>query len=125
MLYFGRGMDYMLIQDYTNALEDINKTISLKPDMAIAYFARAVIRSKEMEVDAMAQQKDGLKGGDSPLKIKLPSRNEKFTGQNVPKVPEVSKEIIGYDAISRITRKYSGSIPTFSMPITIVPKFLR
>jgi tetratricopeptide (TPR) repeat protein len=99
MLYFGRGMDYMLIQDYTNALEDINKTISLKPDMTIAYFARAVIRSKEMEVDAMAQQKDGLKGGDSPLKIKLPSRNEKFTGQNVPKVPEVSKEIIGYDAI--------------------------
>ena len=33
--------------DYTNALEDINKTISLKPDMTIAYFARAVSAAKK------------------------------------------------------------------------------
>jgi tetratricopeptide (TPR) repeat protein len=113
MLYFGRGMDYMLVQDYANALQDINTTISLKPDMTIAYFARAVIRSKQMEVDAMAQQQDGLKGGDSPLKIKLPSRNEKFTGQNLPKVPEVSKEIIGYDAILKDYEKILQIDPDF------------
>ncbi len=113
MLYFGRGMDYMLVQDYANALQDINTTISLKPDMTIAYFARAVIRSKQMEVDAMAQQPDGFKGGDSPLKIKLPSRNEKFTGQTLPKVPEVSKEIIGYDAILKDYEKILQLIPDF------------
>jgi RNA polymerase sigma factor (sigma-70 family) len=113
MLYFGRGLDYMLVQDYANALQDINTTISLKPDMTIAYFARAVIRSKQMEVDAMAQQQDGLKGGDSPLKIKLPSRNEKFTGQNLPKVPEVSKEIIGYDAILKDYEKILQLDPDF------------
>jgi tetratricopeptide (TPR) repeat protein len=47
------------------------------------------------------------------LKIKLPSRHEKFTGQNLPKVPEVSKEIIGYDAILKDYEKILQLDPDF------------
>ena len=51
-LYFGRGVDHMLIQDYENALKDMDKAIELNPDLLVAYFARAVIRTKQLEYDA-------------------------------------------------------------------------
>ncbi len=113
-LYFGRGMDYMLVQDYANALQDINKTIELKPDMMMAYFARAVARTKQLEFDPDAPQQDQLQTGDSPLGVNLPSRDAKFAAQNnLPKIPEVSKRKIEYDAILKDYEKILRMNPDF------------
>lgn len=45
-LYFYRGIEYALVQDYSSAIEDLNRAIALKTDFALAYFARANIRYK-------------------------------------------------------------------------------
>lgn len=50
-LYFGRAMDYVLVQDYENALSDLNQAIAIKKDFMLAYFARAITRSKQVEFD--------------------------------------------------------------------------
>lgn len=49
---FGRGIDFMLVQDYENALKDMDRAIELKPDLLLAYFARATIRTKQIEYES-------------------------------------------------------------------------
>lgn len=38
ILYFARGTDYMLLQDYASAIEDFNRSIMLDPSFVLAYF---------------------------------------------------------------------------------------
>ncbi len=52
-LFFGRGIDFILLQDYENALKDFNKVIELNPKNTNAYFVRAVILTKQAELDPM------------------------------------------------------------------------
>ncbi|GHT26575.1 hypothetical protein FACS189432_01250 [Bacteroidia bacterium] len=49
--YFGRAMDFMVLQDLTEAIDDFSKVISLNPDFLMAYFNRAVVRLKQMEIE--------------------------------------------------------------------------
>jgi Tfp pilus assembly protein PilF len=95
-MYFGRGMDFMLVQDYENALKDMNRVIELNPNMIVAHFARAVIRSKQLEYDSM--------------QLKDPVLMDADTGINFPelggmagktKLPEISTKSIEYEAILR------------------------
>ena len=92
-LYFGRAMDFMLVQDYENALNDLNKVLSINPDMLLARFARAVVRSKQMEYDR-------LQG--NPLRMDANSETDipelKKIGGAV-KLPEVSTRSIEYEDI--------------------------
>lgn len=48
-LYFYRALEYALVQDFTNAIEDLNRAILLRGDFALAYFMRANIRNKYTE----------------------------------------------------------------------------
>ena len=45
--YFGRGMDFMLVQDFAEALKDFDRVIELDPQFTMAYFNRAVVRYKQ------------------------------------------------------------------------------
>lgn len=45
-LYFYRALEYALVQDFTNAIEDLNHAILLRGDFTLAYFMRANIRYK-------------------------------------------------------------------------------
>lgn len=47
--YFGRAIDYMLVQDFQEAISDYDKAIAIDPSFTMAYFNRAVVRYKQME----------------------------------------------------------------------------
>lgn len=49
--YFGRALDYMVLQDLTESIDDFTKVINLNPDFYLAYFNRAVVRYKQMELE--------------------------------------------------------------------------
>ncbi|MCC8146598.1 MAG: tetratricopeptide repeat protein [Bacteroidales bacterium] len=49
--YFGRGLDFMVLQDLSEAIEDFGKVINLDPNFVLAYFNRAVVRYKQMEIN--------------------------------------------------------------------------
>ena len=51
MLRFLRAIDYYLVQDLYNAIDDINEAIALKDDFSAAYFMRAVINCKRLEYE--------------------------------------------------------------------------
>lgn len=46
--YFGRGLSYMLVKNYTAAIDDFSKSVELSPHFTLAYFARANARYFEM-----------------------------------------------------------------------------
>ena len=92
-LYFGRAMDFMLVQDYENALKDLKQVISLKPDMLLAHFARAIIRSKQMEYNRL-QREPGVM--DTGTGLNLPELGN-IAGK--PRMPEISTKSIEYDEI--------------------------
>lgn len=48
--YFARAMEFAIVQDYTSAIEDLNKALALRPRFAIALFCRANWRYKYLEV---------------------------------------------------------------------------
>jgi len=49
--YFGRSLDFMLVQDYQSAIEDLNQVLYRKDNFILAYFNRAVIRFRQLEVN--------------------------------------------------------------------------
>lgn len=46
--YFGRGMDYLTIRNYSAAIKDFTKAIEEIPDFTIAYLMRAIARRNEL-----------------------------------------------------------------------------
>ena len=67
--FFGRSLDFMLVQDYQNAISDLNEVLMRKDNFILAYFNRAVMRFRQLEID----EKSGAigarnVGGDEELK---------------------------------------------------------
>ncbi len=56
--FFGRSLDFMLVQDYQSAINDLNEVLLRKDNFILAYFNRAVLRFRQLEVD----EKAGLAG---------------------------------------------------------------
>lgn len=96
-LYFGRGMDFMLIQDYENALKDIRRAVDLDPNLLLAHFAWAVIRTKQVEYDRLQSEPIMM---DKNMGIDLPVPAGKGIGSK-PKLPEISVKSIEYEEILR------------------------
>lgn len=46
---FTRALDFYLVQDFNNAIRDLDETIRQSPDFFPAYFMRALIRYKQLE----------------------------------------------------------------------------
>lgn len=49
VLYLVRGMDYAMVQDFDNAMEDFTKAIVYGVDEGMVYFMRAMVRYKSWE----------------------------------------------------------------------------
>ena len=47
--FFGRAIDFMLLQDFDNALADLDRVVALSPDFMFAYFLRAYVRCKQID----------------------------------------------------------------------------
>jgi len=67
--YFGRSLDFMLVQDYQSAINDLNDVLLRKDNFILAYFNRAVLRFRQLEID----EKSGLanvRGGNGDEDLK-------------------------------------------------------
>jgi tetratricopeptide (TPR) repeat protein len=58
--YFGRGIDFMLVQDFAEAIKNFDQAIQITPSYILAYFNRAVVRYKQMEYELAHSAQDEL-----------------------------------------------------------------
>ena len=55
-LYFSRAMEFAMLHDFVGAISDLDRTIALRPDFALAYFMRANIRHRQLEYENIAAE---------------------------------------------------------------------
>jgi tetratricopeptide (TPR) repeat protein len=58
--YFGQGIDFMLVQDFTEAIKNFDQAILIDPSYILAYFNRAAVRYKQMEYEQSNSAQDDL-----------------------------------------------------------------
>lgn len=67
--YFGRSLDFLLVQDYQNAISDLNQVLMRKDNFILAYFNRAVVRFRQIEISERAGVINAnVKSGEEELK---------------------------------------------------------
>lgn len=67
--FFGRSLDFMLVQDYQNAIADLNQVLMRKDNFILAYFNRAVVRFRQLEISERAGiVSANVKTGEEELK---------------------------------------------------------
>lgn len=66
--YFGRSLDYQLVQDYQNAIQDLTEVLLRKDNFLLAYFNRAVLRFRQLEIDERSTAAAVRNSGDDELK---------------------------------------------------------
>lgn len=144
-LHFGRGMDFMLVQDYENALNDINRAIALAPDFLQPYFVRAVILSKQLELDPTLSVE--TKAAESVVPPATGDKLPEMPAIAKAKLPEISTKSFRYDDILKdyeavlridpefifayynmaeiysLEKDYRAAIDTYSKAIKIEPQF--
>ncbi len=109
-LFFGRAMDFMLVQDYENALKDLAEVISLKTDMPACHFARATVRSKQMEYERLQNDPRAMTPGTGM------NLNELSNIAGKPRLPEISTRSIDYEEILKEYEKIIRINPILFMP---------
>ena len=144
-LYFGRGIDFMLIQDYALAIEDFEKVIDNDPQFSLAHFARALARTKQIESNPEVQEERTRLAEAN--RMKLPVGRDKALPDGKSVVPEVSKKTLEYDAVLKdyervinlnpdfiyayynraeilsIQKDYRGAISDYTEAIKLEPQF--
>lgn len=106
-LYFSRGIDFMLVQDYENALKDMNRTLELAPDLLLAHFAKAVIRTRQVEY-AHLPDEAGLTDRETDLPVSDLSQIGAKT-----KLPEISTKTVEYEEILKVYEEIIRLNPGF------------
>ena len=69
-VYFNRSLEFAMVQDFSSAIEDLNKAIALRPDFMLAYFCRANIRYKLVDYTKNAVDVAAKNSADEKPKIK-------------------------------------------------------
>jgi len=83
----------MVLQDLTEAMQDFDKAIDLNPNLSVAYFNRAVVRYKQLEINNYTQEDKGTL--DMSLSIQTGKKNPaqgQFTNPNEPVNPPAEKD---------------------------------
>ena len=88
--YFSRAIDFMLVQDFTEAIKDFTRVIEIDPSYTLAYFNRAVVRYKQMKYK-MAQRNNTADDLSSvSMSMNISTRNKKPSP--VPSMSSMLKE---------------------------------
>ena len=73
--YFGRALDFNVLQDLSEAMDDLDRVIQLNPNFFMAYFDRAVIRYKMMQLDVYEEENVNTRQDIMNLSLNLQSNN--------------------------------------------------
>jgi tetratricopeptide (TPR) repeat protein len=136
-LYFGRSLDYFLVQDLNNALLDVGKAIEHNPAFVLAYFERSYLRYRKMNIEYAKNQQEKVSvlnevaSDNAPSKLNL---GEKAYGMDLDLLMRDLEKILELDpdfffayynrgCIRFLLKDYRNAIVDFSKVISKNPEF--
>lgn len=127
-IYFARAIEFALVQDFKSAIDDLNKSISIKPDFMPAYFTRANIRYKMIETNS-----NGNLGGSANKPVNdIGSNNQlKFDMELILRdydkvielVPDFTFAYYNKANVLTAIRDFRSAVSYYSKAIDIDPDF--
>jgi len=94
--YFGRGIDFMLIQDFSEAINNFDQAINIDPSFTLAYFSRAVVRYKQLDYEISNTSQNELA---EAMSVQFGSGNNSIPLSTSPVVNERNKRSYAYEMI--------------------------
>ena len=102
----------MLIQDYGSAIENFDNAIAENLEFTLAYFARAIARSKQVEFNPdLHETRTKLPEQQTRMKLPLEKDIQKIGSSIV--TPEISKKTLEYDVILKDYERVLNLDPDF------------
>lgn len=112
--YFGRAMDFMVLQDLSTSIEDYTKVINLDPTFALAYFNRAMVRYKQFKIIDYTEESipaeeinTNIKGSNSSQISSGKSKEAVVQAQEKKKIYEYELIIRDYDQVIKLNPKFA------------------
>ncbi len=118
--YFGRGMDFMSVHDYTSAEADFSRAIEIEPRFTLAWMLRGIARYKSMHASKSdgEQEDKSLPRIDSPIKLILNDFQE------VEKLsPEMAVNYYNMGILYTEVDDYTSALTAFNRAIELKPDF--
>lgn len=120
--YFGRAMDFMVLQDLSEAIADFDRVIALDSKFALAYFNRAVIRYKQLELENYRSSENSEFKDNMELSLNIQ------TGKTKNKLPagQYPTKTIDDGAMkeTKLNFEYEMIMKDYEMVIQINPDFV-
>ena len=107
--YFGRGIDFMLVQDFSEAINSLVKAINIDPTYTLAYFNRAVVLYKQIDYEQSISSHDEL---SDAMRIQFGSTNNALSTSPVSK--ERDNMSFAYEQILRDYNTVIQQDPSFT-----------
>ena len=128
-LYFARAIEFESVQDYSSALEDLNKAIALDEQLTLAYFMRGNVRIKQMEFETNTSDADKQETGAEAFsmteernkinKIRIIEDYDKAIALS----PDFTFAYYNKGNFLASQKDYRGSVTNYSKAIEIDPNF--
>jgi tetratricopeptide (TPR) repeat protein len=112
--YFGKGIDFMLVQDFAEALKNFDQAIQADPSYILAYFNRAVVRYKQMEYELAHSAQDELADAMSVQFNTNNGINKTSTGGTPIGITDPDNRSYTYDMILRDYNTVIQKDPSFT-----------
>lgn len=120
--YFGRALDFMLVQDFQNAIEDLNQVLMRKGNFILAYFNRAVLRLRQLEINERVGQGRTDQNFDELKNMPFVS-SEKQPGSHSAKTAAAAQVYNDHVAAQRKI-EYEMAMRDFDKVIELSPTFV-
>ena len=121
---FARSLDYYLVQDWENALADLNDAIECDSNFFPAYFNRAIIKYKQLEFLKVEQQEQERQSSEHQFMIMKAEYN--LIKQDLDKVIELAPDFIHayYNRANLLVtlKDYRSAIDEYDRVIEMDPK---
>ena len=118
---FARSMDFYLVQDWDNAVEDLTQAILCDGNYFLAYFNRAMIRFKQLEYQKAEKEFD-----ESKPRIPLKASDYDLIQRDLDKVVELVPDFVyGYynrANVSVAMNDYRSALADYDKAIELDPK---
>jgi len=115
--YFARGLDYMLVQDFSSAIEDFTKATIIAPNFTMAYFNLAVAYTKQSKSRESLPDLYNNQTPQSELKIKMQLGADKNVTSNSSGIPDKDAKAM------RLRLEYESILNNYAKVLEISPNF--
>ena len=123
---FARAIDYYLLKDQTNAINDLNQLLTDNPRYYLGYFARAVVRWKQLDFEENDKIKDinGKVENTADIDTKNPAYNliRDDLDRVVGLAPDFAYAYYNRGLLMCALKDYQSAMADFTQALQIDPK---